>query len=471
MHGNMLRKQIRGVVIDAGNGGTDLGAMGNGLVAKNLTLEISNYIYDRLRELGIPVQMTREDDVTLSEEERVERALSAFGNGSDVIILSNQINSGGEEGAEVIYALRNNDTLARSILESLGDAGQKMRKYYQRRWPENPRFDYHPLIRNTENTEALIVEYGFVDNVADANRLKNNLEKYAEAVVKAIAHYAGVTYFPPGGEEGNVYIVQKGDSLWSIANQFGVTVEELRNANRLTSNTLQIGQVLMIPGKQVPPSNYIIYTVKSGDSLWSIANQHQTSVQEIIELNQLTSTVLQIGQELKIPTVEEEIPTPPVGEQIYVVKKGDSLWSIANQFGITVDALKQANNLSSNQLQIGQELMIPGSETTTPPSETISYTVQKGDSLWTISRKYNVSVDDIIRANNLSSSALQIGQVLIIPTGQTSTPPSYRTYTVQRGDSLWAIANRFGVTVSEIQRLNSLSSNQLQIGQVLKIPN
>lgn len=220
MQNDMTRKQIRGVVIDAGNGGTDTGATGNGLVAKDLTLEISRYIYDRLRELNIPVVLTRDSDITLSDDERVQRALNAFGRGNDVIILSNQINSGGEEGAEVVYALRNNDTLARNILEFLGAAGQKTRKYYQRRWPENLRYDYHPIIRNTENTEALIVVYGSIDNQADATRLKNNLESYAEAVVHAIANYAGVPYIAPGGNIEETYIVQKGDTIFMGNNEY-----------------------------------------------------------------------------------------------------------------------------------------------------------------------------------------------------------------------------------------------------------
>lgn len=85
------------IVIDAGHGGTDPGASGNGIIEKDLTLEISNYMYDRLRELGVPVKMTRTTDETLSPTERVNRVLDAYGNSNDVIVVSNHINAGGQD--------------------------------------------------------------------------------------------------------------------------------------------------------------------------------------------------------------------------------------------------------------------------------------------------------------------------------------------------------------------------------------
>ena len=84
------------IVIDAGHGGTDSGAVGNGIIEKDLNLKISQYIYDRLKKLGLDVKMTRTTDETLSPTERVDRILNAFGNSSDVIVVSNHINAGGE---------------------------------------------------------------------------------------------------------------------------------------------------------------------------------------------------------------------------------------------------------------------------------------------------------------------------------------------------------------------------------------
>lgn len=89
--------------------------------------------------------------------------------------------------------------------------------------------------------------------------------------------------------------------------------------------------------------------------------------------------------------------------------KGDNLYSIANKYNVTVDEIKSANNLTSNLLNIGQILVIPGTK------DYANYTVQKGDTLWNISNKYGITVNDLMKANNLNSTNLSIGQELIIP--------------------------------------------------------
>lgn len=88
---------IKGVVIDPGHGGTDPGAISNGLKEKDFTLLISKYMYDRLKELGVPVRLTRDSDVTLTPKERVDKVQSFFGDGKDVVVISNHLNAGGGE--------------------------------------------------------------------------------------------------------------------------------------------------------------------------------------------------------------------------------------------------------------------------------------------------------------------------------------------------------------------------------------
>ena len=227
MNNNEYRA-VRKVIIDPGHGGTDSGATGNNLLEKDYNLLISKYMYDRFKQLGVPVAITRDSDTTLSPTDRVNTILNKFGNSSDVILISNHVNSGGGEGAEVIYALRNKDTLAKRILENIGATGQTTRKYYQRRLPSDTSKDYYFIHRNTGNLEPLIVEYGFIDNTKDVEFLKENYEELAEAVISAVANYIGVPYTPPEGLITNTYVVQKGDTLYSIANKLGTTVSELK---------------------------------------------------------------------------------------------------------------------------------------------------------------------------------------------------------------------------------------------------
>ena len=261
------------IVIDPGHGGTDSGAVGNNMLEKDYNLLISKYMYDRFKELGVPVAMTREEDVTLSPTDRVNDILSKFGNSSDVIVISNHVNSGGGEGAEVIYALRNSDTLAKSVLNNIGATGQATRKYYQRRLPSDTSKDYYFIHRNTGSTQPIIVEYGFIDSAKDVDFLKNNYQELAEAVISAVANYAGVSYTSPEGVLTNTYIVQKGDTLYSIAAKLGTTVQELKNINNLTSNTLSIGQVLKIPTEEIYEEEETLYTVKAGDTIFMGNNE------------------------------------------------------------------------------------------------------------------------------------------------------------------------------------------------------
>lgn len=402
-------RAVRKVVIDPGHGGTDAGATGNNLLEKDYNLLISKYIYDRFKQLGVPVAITRDSDTTLSPTDRVNTILNKFGNSSDVILISNHVNSGGGEGAEVIYALRNKDTLAKRILENIGTTGQETRKYYQRRLPSDTSKDYYFIHRNTGNLEPLIVEYGFIDNTKDVEFLKENYEELAEAVISAVANYIGVPYTPPEGLITNTYVVQKGDTLYSIANKLGTTVSELKKENNLTSNTLQIGEVLRIPTKEIYEEEENIYIVKKGDSLYSIANKYNTTVDELKRINNLTSNILSIGQVLKLPSDKANNVEKEENTISYTVKKGDSLYSIARKYDTTIDRIKDLNNLTTNLLSIGQVLLIP-----TDTNLETTYTVQKGDSLYSIAKKYNTTVDRLKQLNNLTSNLLSIGQILIV---------------------------------------------------------
>lgn len=295
-----------------------------------------------------------------------------------------------------MYALRDEDLLAEEIIKYLYYDGFNVNDFYQLRDEENPNLDDDQFIRDTPNYETVVIQYGNVNNSVDVYDLKNNWEKMAESVVKGIISYLGGNYLGEGS-----YTVQKGDSLYSIARKFNTSVGELKRINNLSNDSLDIGQILKLP---VTNENYLNYSVIKGDSLYSIAKKYNTSVDEIKRINNLISNSLSIGQNLKIPINESN--NEEIKETIYLVKKGDSLYSIARSYNITVDELKKINNLTSNNLSIGQMLKLPSSD--------VNYIVVKGDSLYSIARKYNTTVDELKRLNNLSSNNLSIGQVLKI---------------------------------------------------------
>lgn len=337
-------------------------------------------------------------------------------------------------------------------------AGQNPRKVYQRRLPSNTAKDYYFIHRNTGKTEPVIIEYGFLDSSGDdINQLKNDSLKYAEAVVKSITEYLGIPY-----DKGpsDYYIVKAGDNLYSIAYKNNTTVAQLKELNDLTTNNLSIGQKLLLPGSIITEvTDY--YVVKAGDSLYSIANQNNTTVNELKEINNLTSNNLSIGQKLILPSTEEL----PLTGNFYTVKAGDNLYAIANKNNTTVEELKTLNNLTSNNLSIGQQLIIP----TEPEIELENYyTVKAGDSLYAIASQNNTTVDKLKELNNLTSNNLSIGQKLILP---NDSELNLNYYIVQSGDSLYSIAKRNNISVAEIKEINNLTSNLLSIGQRLILPN
>lgn len=341
-----MDKNIRGIVIDPGHGGEDFGAIGNGIYEKDYNLRISKYMYDRFKELGIPVTLTRDTDINLTPSERANKVLSAYGNSPDVIVISNHLNAGGGDGAEVIYALRNDDTLAQIILDKLGQTGQNIRRSYQRKSAVNPNKDYYFMHRNTGDTESVIVEYGFIDSTKDdPNQIKQNWEEYAEAVVQGVLDYIGFEYeMKP---DLTYYVVMPGDSLYSIANKYGMTVNELKELNNLNSNILSIGQKLQV--KYSEGTDLVnFYEVKKGDTLYGIALMNNISVNDLMSYNNLTSSFLQIGQVLKIPNKTS----------VYTVVAGDTLYSIAKNNNMTVEEIKSLNNLDNNILYIGQNLIV-----------------------------------------------------------------------------------------------------------------
>ncbi|MEH7237262.1 C40 family peptidase [Bacillus sp. JJ1562] len=208
------------------------------------------------------------------------------------------------------------------------------------------------------------------------------------------------------------------------------------------------------------------HTVANGDTLYGIAKQYNLTVSQLKQLNHLTGDMIYPGQSLVI----NETP-PPKTTATYTVSRGDTLYSISNSYNMSVDQLKQLNNLTSNTIKVGQTLKIIGSAPQSTQIQALNYTVQPGDSLYSIAQRANTTVDQIMKNNNLSSTMIYVGQKLQL--GSKATNPQQNvtgtSYTVKAGDTLYGIARNNKMSVTELKNINNLTSNTLSIGQVLKV--
>ncbi len=208
----------------------------------------------------------------------------------------------------------------------------------------------------------------------------------------------------------------------------------------------------------------VSYTVQKGDSYWLISQKFNTSLSSVLSANNATSnTSLNTGQKITVPS------------NTYTVQKGDTYYLIAKKCGVTLSSLLSANNATQNSaLYVGDKIKIPDTN-----GDYTTHTVQKGETYWTISQKYGVSLSSLLSYNGATNnSALNIGDKVKIPksgssssSGSSSPYVTYKTYSVQSGDTLWNIAIKHGIPYSELLEVNSLTeSSYIYTGMKLTIP-
>jgi LysM repeat protein len=262
------------------------------------------------------------------------------------------------------------------------------------------------------------------------------------------------------------YTIKQGDTLSSIAHAFNLSVEDLKIMNDLRGNLIHVGDVLKLQEKNVTPVE--IYTVKAGDSLSSIAHAFRLTIDDLVATNHLSGTIIFPGQILKLQAREL------AAGNVYTVKTGDTLYDIAIAFNLSVDDLIAYNSLDGTVIRPGQLLML---QQGTQVIEPLRIIVSSGDSLWEIARAYDTTAADLAAANNLSlASVIRPGDRLLVPgqyAGSRSNqggpiPPSI---VVEAGDSLWQLARRHNTSVATLMATNQLRSSTLRVGQVLTLVN
>lgn len=229
------------------------------------------------------------------------------------------------------------------------------------------------------------------------------------------------------------YTVRSGDTINSIATTFGISVQQLRELNNLLDDNIMAGQILRIPeGEPTPTPEPFRHTVKVNETLSSIAALYGVNSNTLIEVNNiLNPDALQVGQTLLIPGVAapgaaagsstsapETTTTNPQDPVIHVVQPGETLSSIAGLYSVSAADISTVNNIGNpNLLRAGQRLIIPGvTQRQMMEARSIAHVVQSGESLSKIAEQYGVSMQAIMAANDLTDpNTIMVGQRLLIP--------------------------------------------------------
>ncbi|WP_042354237.1 LysM peptidoglycan-binding domain-containing protein [Bacillus rubiinfantis] len=279
-------------------------------------------------------------------------------------------------------------------------------------------------------------------------------------IVRTLSTAALLSMIYAGTAHADTYKVQKGDSLSKIANKYNTSVANLKKWNSLKSNLIYANQTLRISSTTSKKttsttSKQATYTVKKGDALIKIANRYHVTVGELKQWNKLDSTLIRVGQVLKISggtgsatstsTAKKTstASTSNTSTAIYTVKSGDYLEKIAKNHNTTVKNLKSLNKLKTDLIRVGQKLKVPGkasgqstagtkpaaNSTATQPQTTGQYLVKSGDTLGAIAKQHKTTVQSLKSLNKLSSDIIYVGQKLKVPNSQASTTKPANTTT------------------------------------------
>jgi LysM repeat protein len=332
------------------------------------------------------------------------------------------------------------------------------------------------------------------------------------------------------GRAAGVHVVADGDNFWNVARRYDVTVAALTAANPNADPTrLRIGQELALPdaaaaqaavaSAPAPDASGQRYVVADGDNLWSIARRLGIDVDRLTQANRAVDPLrLRPGQVLALPGVvradrEREAPAPKVEEGavvgdagLYPVAKGDTLWALSRRFGVDLDTLLSVNGeVDPSRMHVGQLVTIPGGGPTAS-AEALVFPVGAGDTLWSIARRFDISVDALAAANpGVDPLRLREGQTLRVPSSLAAVAASgapqdearkapavaptaarpaeapaaapaaldaaVRMHTVSEGDTLWDLSRRYGVSVAAILAENAgLDPVRLHVGHLVRMP-
>jgi len=327
---------------------------------------------------------------------------------------------------------------------------------------------------------------------------------------------------PSTPNPGGTYRIRRGDSLGSIARRHGVTIADLQQWNGLRGNSIRAGDSLHVRAPRsaavadagsssstpAPSSGggEVRYKIRSGDSLATIASRHNVSVDDLRAWNGIRGSSIRAGETLLIRDQPGAAPAraaapqapPPAAPTAaapsdgrYKIRPGDNLGAIAETFGVTASDLRDWNKMRGSRIVAGDYLIVrppssaPAARPSSPavtaqaasaassPSNPGLHIVRSGDTLGAIATRYGVSVSDLRAWNGIRGSRLDIGQkiVTVAPRAGNSGGSSAGdgTYRIRNGDTLAVIADRFNVSVKDLMSWNGLKSTRIRAGSYLRV--
>jgi len=500
---NLKKSRKTIIAIDAGHGGADPGAIGaRKTKEKYITLSISKRVAalinknpkfkavltrngDYFVRLRSRTTKARKAEADLFVSIHADAALNRNARGMSVFALSQR--GASSELARAIARKQNqadliggvsikdkDDDLAKVLLdlsmtnkisESVDLGKSILRKLAPLGKLHSKRVEQAGFaVLKSPDIPSVLVETGFISNKHEEKLLKTS--SHQKKLAKAI--YLGIISY-----------VENNPSQFDYTSTHQITESQAPYQGSYTgeSNT---GENV---SSQASSDSYITYKVKSGNSLSVIAQRYGVSVSQIKQWNNLKSDIVQKGQRLKIKlngSSSSNAPTLVAKKTItYRVKSGDTLSGIADKHSLTMPELKSQNRLKGNQVYIGQKLKITTTKSTAHSAEiSRTHKVRSGESLSSISAKYNITINTLKRLNGLRNSTLYKGQVLRLTSSSGSSGSSSNrnikktiTHKVTRGQTLSGLSSRYGVKMSDIVKWNKLKKRELFIGQRLTIKN
>ena len=478
------RKKV--IAIDAGHGGDDSGARGKrGTREKDVVLSIARKLKTLVnKQPGMRAVLIRDGDYFLPLRKRMHKARAANADmfisihadafhkrsarGSSVFVLSQRGATSEmarwlaarENASDLVggVSLDDKDPVLKGVLLDLAqtstrqssvEAANYIFKEMKRvgKTHKNRVQKAGFMVLKSPDIPSLLVETAFISNPTEEKRLRSprHQQKIARAIMNGVQRYfsANPNPLPDGVRMASAapvtpvkHKVKRGDTLGKIAKRYAISLKELRAANKIKGSRLLVGKVLKIPGQD--------------------ASEPQPETQ----LAQVTT-------------------------QKYKIKRGDTLGHIAKRFGVSLKTLRKANGIKGNRLLVGKAIVIPGgknlerqAKTRVAKAKPKKYKVRNGDNLSHIAKRHGVSLKAIRAANNIKGNRLRIGKVLTIPANSEISKSARkqlakmtpRKHKVRNGDTLSQIAVRYGVSQRKLRNANKIRGDRLAIGKVLTIP-